>query len=98
MRQPFWYRPNGSWLNLPLQPINTVNLAEVVTKQSATGISETAIQKILMLLNLTIIPFADLMAYEELERLEEIFGVSCEIVVGACVDFGSDVPSNDGKY
>jgi PIN domain nuclease of toxin-antitoxin system len=58
--------------------INTVNLAEVVTKLTEAGMSEMAIQKILIPLNLTIIPFTDLMAYEagRLRPLTRAIGLS----------------------
>jgi ribonuclease VapC len=58
--------------------INTVNLAEVVTKLTEAGLSETAIQKLVVPLNLTIIPFTDLMAYEagRLRPLTRAIGLS----------------------
>jgi len=58
--------------------INTVNLAEVVTKLTEAGMSEMTIQKMLIPLNLTIIPFTDLMAYEagRLRPLTRAIGLS----------------------
>jgi len=44
--------------------ISIINLAEVVTKLFDTEVSEEAIQKALIPLNLTIVPFDEQMAYE----------------------------------